>query len=94
MASQIYKISIDKFGRVVLPKAIRDQLGIQAGGEFEVEEKENSICLKPIRNEAKLIKKDGWWVITGTGPITLEETNKIIRDTRLEREKKILGLID
>ena len=88
MASQIYKISIDKFGRVVLPKAIRDQLGIQAGGEFEVEEKENSICLKPIRNEAKLIKKDGWWVITGTGPITLEETNEALRNSRRENRDK------
>ena len=36
-------------GQVVLPKAIRDTLGVSSGTEFEVEVRDGVLLLRPIR---------------------------------------------
>ena len=88
MATERIQIPIDRFGRVVLPKPIRDRLGIKAGTEFEVEETENAILLKPVYKKAKIVNKGGVWVIsTGGPPLTQEQVNKAAEKGRREREE-------
>lgn len=91
MAAEKIQIPIDRFGRVVLPKGIRDRLGIVPGTEFEVEETEDAILLKPVSKKAKIINKGGVWVIrTGGPPITQEEVNETRERIWKERAEKFL----
>ena len=59
MASQVLHIAIDRFGRLVLPKEIRDHWGLRGGTEFEVEEQEDAILLRPIARQARFTEKEG-----------------------------------
>lgn len=91
MASERVQIPIDKFGRVVLPKEIRDRLGVRPGTEFEVEEQENIILLKPVGKKSRIVEKDGWWVIETDGPIPEDAILKAIEQDREDRDKAIWG---
>ncbi|MBI4373801.1 MAG: AbrB/MazE/SpoVT family DNA-binding domain-containing protein [Deltaproteobacteria bacterium] len=87
MASEILRIAIDRFGRLVLPKEIRDRLGLKAGVEFEVEEQEQGIFLKPVVPQARLIEKDGLPVFSLGRPMTEEEADRLLVRAR---ERSIL----
>jgi len=90
MAGPILHLSIDRFGRIVLPKEIRDRFGVKPGTEFELEERGDAILLKPVQKMAKIIDKGGWLVVeTGGRPLTQEEVDDSIRKVREERDKKI-----
>lgn len=42
------KLTLDKFGRVVIPKSIRDRLGLRPGTTLELDQSsEDSIVLRP-----------------------------------------------
>lgn len=41
------KVTIDKAGRVVIPKSIRDDLGLQAGDVLELDRQGDSLQLRP-----------------------------------------------
>ena len=58
-------ISVDKAGRVVLPKDLRDKLRLEAGDELSVEEDNEQIVLRPVRAQATLTKERGVWVYQG-----------------------------
>lgn len=58
-------ISLDKTGRVVLPKDLRDKLRLEAGDELLVEETDEQIILRPVRAQATLKKERGVWVYQG-----------------------------
>lgn len=58
-------ISVDKAGRVVLPKDLRDKLRLEAGDELLVEEAGERIVLRPVRAQATLKKERGVWVYQG-----------------------------
>lgn len=59
------QVTIDKFGRMVLPKPIRDDLGLMPGSVLEVEEQQESIVLRPVRSERVVREKDGVLVYSG-----------------------------
>ncbi|MBI4710191.1 MAG: AbrB/MazE/SpoVT family DNA-binding domain-containing protein, partial [Nitrospirae bacterium] len=40
---------LDKFGRVVIPKEIRDDLGLKPGEVIQVKESGNEVVLKPLK---------------------------------------------
>lgn len=51
-------VEMDKSGRIIIPKEIRDELGVGEGGIFTLERKDEQILLKPLRlkkNPAKAI---------------------------------------
>ena len=56
------KISIDKSGRVILPKRIRDRMALSAGDELLVGQQGEQITLRPVRSVATLKKEHGVWV--------------------------------
>ena len=58
-------ISLDKAGRVVLPKDLRDKIRLEAGDELLVEETGEQIILRPVRAQATLKKERGVWVYQG-----------------------------
>jgi AbrB family looped-hinge helix DNA binding protein len=84
-------ISIDKAGRVVLPKAVRDALQIAPGDSLELESSEDHIVLRPARGKVRVYKKQGVWVLHGDAPLSAGAVEETIRKVRRERERAILG---
>ena len=90
MASSIFHGSIDKFGRIVLPKELRDRFGIRPEVELEIEETESEILIRPVRKDAKLVRKGRFLVVTGTGPISQDIVNETMEKIRKERHESFL----
>ena len=82
-------LTVDKAGRVVLPKPVRDELQLAAGDSLELENTEERIILRPVRKNAKMRKKMGIWVFDTGAPISADSVNKTIRQLREERERRI-----
>jgi len=59
------EITLDKFGRVVIPRRVREHLGLGPGTVLEVETREQDILLRPRRTEPDLVEEDGVLVFTG-----------------------------
>ena len=77
---------LDKFGRVVLPKTIRDHLDLKAGQVLKVERADEEVILKPVEKELPLHIKNGVLVFSGavTGDIA-----KAVKEHREGRLKKV-----
>jgi AbrB family looped-hinge helix DNA binding protein len=87
MATARVTIPIDGAGRVVLPKTLRDRMGLQAGSEFEVIEEDNRIILKPVEKEPKLVSKDGVLVFIPDADFSKEDED-VVKNVREERDRK------
>jgi AbrB family looped-hinge helix DNA binding protein len=85
------RLTLDKAGRIVLPKPLRDELRLEAGDTLEVESTSDEITLRPTRGHAQLRKKHGIWVYRSGEPLSQVTVNKTIREVREERENQILG---
>jgi AbrB family looped-hinge helix DNA binding protein len=85
------RLTIDKAGRIVLPKPLRDELRLQAGDTLEVESSGEEITLRPARGNAQLRKKHGVWVYRSGEPLTQAIVEKTARQVREEREAQNLG---
>jgi AbrB family looped-hinge helix DNA binding protein len=59
-------LTIDKAGRLVLPKAIRERYRLRPGAHLEVVANDDHIELRPVGMGPSLAKVDGWWVYQGT----------------------------
>jgi AbrB family looped-hinge helix DNA binding protein len=84
-------ISVDKAGRVVLPKPVRDALQIAPGDSLELESSEDQIILRPARATGRMYKKDGMWVFDSGEPLSAEVVNRTLRQVRAERDRRNLG---
>jgi AbrB family looped-hinge helix DNA binding protein len=60
------KVTIDKAGRVVLPKQVRDNLRLTAGSTLELDSEGERITLRLVRPEATLRQEYGIWVFQGS----------------------------
>ena len=53
-------LRMDKAGRVTLPKAARDRLGLHEGSsDLEIVEASEGVLLKPIEARPSMVKKQG-----------------------------------
>jgi len=84
-------LKVDKAGRLVLPKPIRDRLGLHAGSDLELEETPEGVVLKPAERRPSLIKKGSFWVHTGEIPEGYDILRAIAED-REERMRRAWGL--
>jgi AbrB family looped-hinge helix DNA binding protein len=75
--------TLDKYGRVVVPKPLRDRLGIEAGTELIVEAKGDHLVLRPV-GRAVLEEKDGLLVSTAEVDDTVD-VQSVIDEIRAER---------
>jgi AbrB family looped-hinge helix DNA binding protein len=84
-------LTIDKAGRVVLPKPVREELQLAPGDGLELESSEDRIVLRPSRGNGRIYKKHGVWVFHGGAPLPADIVEKTLRRVRLEREQRFLG---
>ncbi len=59
------KLTLDRAGRVVLPKPVRDRLQLAAGDTLHLETDGERITLRPVRQNVMLKKELGVWVYQG-----------------------------
>lgn len=88
MATERIHVPIDRFGRVVLPKKIRDRLGVRPGTEFEVEEREDVILLKPVVGQPMILEKDGLLVVKSESSLSEDAILTAIEKVREERNER------
>ena len=86
-------LTIDKAGRIVLPKPVRDKLQLIAGDQLQLESDEDRIILRPSRGAAQLRKKRGIWVYHSGEPLTAATVNETLERVRRERDEHNLGKI-
>lgn len=84
-------VKIDKAGRIVLPKPLRDRLRLRQGSDLEIEERPEGVLLKPVDQRPSMIKVNGRWVHLGKMPKGFDWDN-LIEDMRDERIKDLSGL--
>jgi AbrB family looped-hinge helix DNA binding protein len=84
-------MKIDKAGRIVLPKAVRDELQLSPGDSLEVDSSEERVILRPVRGNARIYKKQGVWVIHAGAPLSEDVVEKTTQQVRREREQSFLG---
>lgn len=79
------RTTIDAGGRVVIPKAIRDRLGLGPGVEVELAESDGRVEIWPATSPMELVDMDGRLVARGEGLPPL--TDEIVRET-IERTRR------
>ncbi len=83
------KLTLDKAGRLVLPKAIRESLRVGPGDTLEVESDEDRVILHPVRVRAGLSKEQGVWVFRSGTPANTS-ISKLIEEQRDQRTQDVL----
>jgi AbrB family looped-hinge helix DNA binding protein len=83
------ELKIDKFGRVVLPKKLREHLGVGLSLKVEVQETPDGILLKPVRVASGLMMKDGILIHRGLGTESHIDWNRLVEEDREDRIRHI-----
>ena len=82
------KVMLDRAGRIVLPKRLRDRLRLTPGTALELESEGERITLRPVRPEATLRKESGVWVFQGqASAASIPELVEAAREKRLRELK-------
>jgi AbrB family looped-hinge helix DNA binding protein len=63
------EVSIDAVGRIVVPKPLRDVLGLVPGSTVDISRYGAGLQLVPTGRTARLVEEDGALVATGTTAI-------------------------
>lgn len=88
------KVTLDKAGRVVIPKRLRDALRLTPGDSLTLESNGNEVTLRPVRSGAALHKERGIWVFRGGAKLTAAETDRALQESRQDRDLELGGLED
>jgi AbrB family looped-hinge helix DNA binding protein len=79
------KVTIDKAGRVVLPKMLRDQLHLNPGDTLELSVEGGQMTLRPQRDTSPLQKERGVWVFRSGEKLVTAEARETLHKIREQR---------
>jgi len=87
-------VALDKAGRVVLPKPLRDRFGLRPGDTLDLEIAEAGVVLKPRRFAAAgLVEAGGRRVWSAPGASAgLDEIEEAVARGRADRDRRAMGL--
>jgi AbrB family looped-hinge helix DNA binding protein len=85
------RLTIDKAGRIVIPKSLREELRLEPGDDLEMESAGEEITLRPVRGTGPLTKEHGVWVFRTGQPMPASATDDMLRQIREERDSTNLG---
>lgn len=83
------EVRIDKAGRIVVPKPLRERLGFKPDTELEAIEQPEGVLLKRVGQRPSMVKVDGLWVHQGTAEPGAN-WERILEDVRAERIESVL----
>ena len=75
--------TLDKFGRIVIPKRVRDDLGLKPGVVLQIEQADQKILMEPVNEGPHVVVKDGVLVFTGSA------TGDIVGAIQLHRQERL-----
>ena len=75
--------TLDRFGRIVIPKRVREDLGLRVGSVLEIEERNDQIVLSVRREKPDLVREDGVLVYTGEAVGDIERAVEVRRRSRV-----------
>lgn len=85
------EVTLDKAGRVVLPKALRDELHLAPGDTLDLSVEGEQVTLRPRRISSPLRKKQGVWVFSTGRPMSSDETADTLRKLREQGDRRNAG---
>jgi AbrB family looped-hinge helix DNA binding protein len=80
------KSAIDSAGRIVVPKVLRERLGLTGGRAVEIREREGRLEIEPAPTPMTLVKRRGGRVAVAKGKLP-PLTDDLVRDT-IERTRR------
>jgi AbrB family looped-hinge helix DNA binding protein len=85
------KTTIDRAGRMVIPKKLRERAGIKAGAELDVRLNEDgALEIVPSRPKGEVVYENGLAFWRTGREITAEEIDRAIEQVREERLDEIV----
>jgi len=79
------RVTIDQAGRVVVPKRLRDELGLQGGMLLEIRTREGRIELEPVGVPMRLVRRGKGLVATtdeSLPKLSAEEVREVVESQR------------
>lgn len=78
--------TVDRFGRIVIPKEVRDELGLETGTEITIEPRNGMAILAVREEEPRVQVKEGILVYTGE---TAGDLLGAVQTQRRDRVKRL-----
>jgi AbrB family looped-hinge helix DNA binding protein len=79
------QVAIDGAGRLVVPKPLRDQLGLRAGTALEIRVRDGRLELEPAATPMRLVRRRGGLVATADEalpPIDADDVRAVTESLR------------
>jgi AbrB family looped-hinge helix DNA binding protein len=77
------QVTLDRAGRVLIPKSLREKLQLHPGDELELESDGDDITLRPQKPSATMTKEKGIWVFhSEPANVDIVELNHQQREAR------------
>lgn len=77
--------TIDAAGRIVVPKALRESLGLKAGTRLDVTERDGALIIQPAPVPMRIVERAGGPVVEPLEPVptlTAEQVRAILESGR------------
>jgi AbrB family looped-hinge helix DNA binding protein len=78
-------VTLDKAGRVVIPKTLREELHLSPGDRLELQSEGDQVTLRPVRAHSPMQKKQGFWVFRNGAKLSNEDVNAVMSKLRQQR---------
>jgi len=85
------RLTIDRAGRVVIPKPLREELHLEPGDSLELGTIGEQITLRPVRGTSPLTKEHGVWVFHSGEPMPASATDEMLELIRGQRDLANFG---
>ena len=85
------KLTMDRAGRVAIPKMLREELELGPGDNLELECEGEQIVLRPLRRRPALEKERGVWVYRTGERLRASEAQETLKRIRVRRGRRLLG---
>jgi AbrB family looped-hinge helix DNA binding protein len=83
-------VTLDSAGRVVIPKTLRDKLGLESGDVLALECDGERMTLHAVRSGPAMHKEQGVWVFRSGRRISAADTDQVLEDLRQERVRTVV----
>ena len=83
--SPTHTITMDRAGRIVVPKALRDELAVEPGQPLRAQVRDGRLEIEPQEVQAELVDRNGVLVIVPTEPVpalTRDQLRSLMEDLR------------
>ncbi|MDZ7766237.1 MAG: AbrB/MazE/SpoVT family DNA-binding domain-containing protein [Melioribacteraceae bacterium] len=78
---------LDRFGRVIIPKRLREELGINPETKLNISEEGQKIVIELVKDKSPAVNRNG--ILVFTGKLDSKEKD-LIKSDRNKRMRKLL----